>query len=59
MTLDPPPPLDDGGKIAIGVIATLLLLVLGYFGLKYNLLARLRGGLERNPNYLNTNADRF
>ena len=36
-------------KITIGVVLTALLLVVGYFGLRYNLLARLRGGLERNP----------
>ena len=46
LTLDS---LPQDAKIAIGVVLSVLLLVFGYFGLRYNLLARLRGGLERTP----------
>ena len=40
-------PLD--ARIAIGVVLSALVLIFGYFGLRYNLFARFRGGLQPNP----------
>ena len=39
-------PLD--ARIAIGVVLSVLILIFGYFGLRYNLFARFRG-LQPNP----------